>query len=586
MVEQSNLLFSFPVQTESQEVSFLNDPKAASHWVKGLSGINIGQAAHQLYKVLHAFNRVILPVKTRLEIAEILLPVVLRNGDKLERYFLQGSFPLSGKDLKVSQLARALQLEMALSYKTCIRDQLQRRTSAKEFALCCHRAMQFHLGILRHEAAAYRNYPKNFWQETHQIYRLALAQKVAQLQLARPGDGLPSTSSIESLFIQVLLFSLSDHYRLRHQDIYRIYQHLPHWSGAARLSSKFDRHQTEHCYCIDLQHNTPPLHLSLVNASDPASEDRLVLDTGGLISLLRQLRDKAKLNNLSGMYEMEGISTLVLDHLSFVWSELPPRKNSRTKMMFELNIAIGLNAIYHLLHRAQQEERASPDNLPGISDRIASLGESSDLLVDLDSAFWRISNSDITHIDDITFLEYDSSKPQWTREQHEEPDAHSYQIVNESAGGYCLSWDADGTVPIKVGELLGIQHETSKRLFSIAVSRWMKYERNKVLLGAAILSQSSSPVEAHLANQQNAYIQHCLLLGDGQGQQTPRLATPPLAFRAGQVVNLHSSGFQIHIRLLKLEDGSASYNIFSYEEVDLTLEQQATNGGPTPAGTG
>ena len=96
-----------------------------------------------------------------------------------------------------------------------------------------------------------------------------------------------------------------------------------------------------------------------------------------------------------------------------------------------------------------------------------------------------------------------------------------------------------------------------------------------MLLGTAILSKSSSPVEAQLANQENAFIHHCLLLGEGQGHQAPRFATPPLAFRTGQLVSLHGADFRIAIRLRKLVEGSASFNIFTYEEIDLASEQES-----------
>ncbi|MBF0256539.1 MAG: hypothetical protein HQL47_08805, partial [Gammaproteobacteria bacterium] len=99
-------LISFPAQTPPQNGSFLTSPKATQAWIDGLSNHPLGRAAHELYKVLHHCNRISLERGLRLELAQLFIQPVLRNARRLEKYYLNSSFPLKERDRKVAQLSR------------------------------------------------------------------------------------------------------------------------------------------------------------------------------------------------------------------------------------------------------------------------------------------------------------------------------------------------------------------------------------------------------------------------------------------------------------------------------------------------
>lgn len=566
---------SFPVQTQPQEESFLTSPQETRQWLQSLSGKKVGRTAHDLYKVLHDLNRVALPERTRYEITGLFIQPVRHNIHRLEKHYLNSNFPLNEKDRKIAQLSKTLLLELAISLKILLRDQLAHHSSLMDLALTSQRALFFHLFILRQVALTYHNYPRNFWQETHHIYQASKAAGVDTLEVSNGLCDDSRLTRVEDIYKQILLFSLSDHYRLRQQDILQIFRKLPEWSRGTLLDGKFDGNASDNLFFLDLDSNTPPLHLSLLDASMAGKDGSFLMDTRNLVKRLKTTKKGARLNNLSGQYEIKGLSTRILDHLTFVWSVIPPRNSSRTNLKFELTIAVGLKDIYMLLHKSQLENPDGTPVLPAdIANRISTVDGNSGMVVELDSNFWKIDSSEITHIDELIFLEHDSSLPAWTYQDDTAVTPLSYQIINESSGGYCISWKDQGGPAIKVGELLGIRSDSNDHRFSLAVSRWMKYAKGHNLLGIAVLSHSSYPIQARLADSENSLIQHCLLLGEQEGGELPMLATPPLAFRAGQTIKLFNANMQIQAQLVELHEGSSSFNIFSYEELSLSEGQE------------
>jgi hypothetical protein len=570
---------SFPQQNPPQEGSFFLSTPQTNKWLGGLGSARLGKGSHELFRVLHSLNRTELQPLARLEITELFIAPVLQYARKLETHLLRSSFPLKEKDLKISQLIKGLLLELALSFKILLCEQLQKRTSLTDLALSSQRVLSLHLASLRQVALSYHNYPRNFWQETHQVYKAAMSANVSRMDVFNDIQANPGVTQLEAIYKQIMLFSLSDHYRLRQSDIILIYKTLPEWSQDVILKEQHDRGDDDNLFFVDLNRNTPALHLSLLDNARTHEQECIYMDTEALIRHLSQCKDSARLNNLSGQLEAGGISTRIYEHLAFVWKMLPPRHSARTNLRYELTMAVGLKAISTLLHQAQRENPAAAEQLPpDIAHRVSSADESSGMLIDLDSNFWKIDSPDITHIDDLIFLEHGSDTPSWTQRDSLPVEPMSFRIINESSGGYCISWKDQGAPAIKVGELLGIQHEQKKHMFSLAVSRWMKYEQGHNLLGIALLSRSSYPIQARLSD--HGLVHHCILLGEFGTCQIPRLASPPLAFRANQTITLFNPNLRITVRLIELMEGSAAFNIFSYEELSLSDGQEEVASNP------
>ncbi|MEO5341983.1 MAG: hypothetical protein H7842_01370 [Gammaproteobacteria bacterium SHHR-1] len=565
---------SFPAQTPLAPDSFLNTPRRTQQWLKGLAKMPLARIAHQGYKALRTLNRSTLPLADRHQVSSLLALPLLHNSQRLEKYFLSLSFPLSEMDHKLAQLDRALLHEMALACKTLLRDQLHQGGRQADLLLSLQQTLQLQLAGLRQAALTYHGYPKNFWGETQPVFALARAAGLAQKSARNGLSSQPQRLHAENLYKQILLLGLSDHYRLRQQDILTILNHLPSWAEATELTETGPANgDCDGLFSLDLQRNRPPLHLSLL-AANQAAQPQLLLDARPLLQRLRELRNQAQWNNLTGQYESQGLTGKTLDHLGLVWRTVPPRSDSRTDLHFELTMVVGLGQICSLLQSIQLEQPRPPMGvLADISQRSASpdnwVAEPEVGLAE-EPRSQPYLGMDLGQIDEQIYLAQDSSFHACGWQEERKASLQNYSLVNQSSRGYCIRWNTQNAPAIKLGELLGIRDDDNPQRFGLGISRWMKYENEYSLLGIALIARDCQPIQARLAHNDNSPIHPCLLLDPAEGEDTPRLAAPPLAFRAGQEVSLFDSLSQTQIRLLDLIEGSAAFNLFSYEESGLT----------------
>lgn len=574
--------------------SFLANPREVAAWVQDLPIANVGETARKLYKAIYDFNQLAMPNLNRLKVAELFVSPTIYITNNLEKFYGDSAFPLSEKARKVALLTRALNGELVIAFKAVLQDQINTGIDKKSFAYAAHRALLFTLRVLRQSALTYRNYPKSLWRETHLIYFYCFANQADRLPIKESPDKESETSSVNDLYKRVLLFYLSDHYRLRQRDIQSVYTNLSEWCSQARLTLQARMKNPKNQFLIHLKRNAPPVHLSLID-KEP-NKDSIILDTGMLEESLQDLKNKAVLNNLTGLREIHGLSEPVIQHLHDAWSSLPERRSSRTQLNFELHIAVGLTAIHALIVEAKQHAGNQPGDEPSWppASQFSNLGDASDLSDDLDSSFWEHgldNTSGIPQMEQLTIeqssLSGSAEIPNWTRQARSHFTV-ACKTLNESAGGYCLNWKGTNIPRIKIGELVGIRSASKKERYSLAVTRWMKYEKGNIQLGVAIISPSCQAVEARLADEETSPMRKCLLLGGAKGGG-PSLVIPPLAFRGQQKLAVYAEAGTVKVRLGKLVEGSGAFNQYAYEELVQADEKpifqdDELDGAPSPLG--
>lgn len=538
------------------------EARATQHWLASLSGTRIGTTARELYKALKEFNRIQLQPRQRQPIIQVFLEPIHSSCRSLEAYYLHRAFPLDANTLKIAQINKALKLELALSFKILLRDLLKDSDTKQDIAQAIQGALTLHLSILRQDALTYHSYPKLFWKETNQLFRLALTHDIQSLEVALSLSETTTPRSIEESYRQIALAGLSDHYRLRQSEIIRLFNLLPEFSPVMQLSRDYDDQQKNR-FIVLLEHNLPPLPVSQAKAEILEDQKRLFLKTDRLITQLESLESKLIFNNLTGEKEYQGLSRRTFLHLQQVWSLMPTRHSPRTNLYFELDLVLGIKRIYK---RQLATRNAQLDSeLTSSSGLFSFLGaEGSDMQLDLHSGFWEEQPINITHINEHDYLRSGTGKADKNQEAQQR-----FQIINESDGGYCLSWNSNNMHSIKVGELLGIRQKDPSQNLDIAVCRWIKQEQDSGLLGIALLSSVAQPAEARLLEPEDSLLHQCLILEKDPATGHSRLLAPPLAFRSGQGLALIQEQSLIQIQLLELLESSSSFNIFSYEKPDL-----------------
>ncbi|MCU7959275.1 MAG: hypothetical protein KZQ58_04605, partial [gamma proteobacterium symbiont of Bathyaustriella thionipta] len=158
-------------------------------------------------------------------------------------------------------------------------------------------------------------------------------------------------------------------------------------------------------------------------------------------------------------------------------------------------------------------------------------------------------------------LEVESEIAAWADSSiHSEKARTLCQTVNESAGGYCMSWHDDGP-KVKVGELVGVQSTHEESQFGIGVIRWLRQDNISGLqVGVELMSPASQACKARLKGQKSATEQRCLLLPEAKAIKTRQsLIAPPLPFHAGEQLNITVDGEAQEIRLGNIIEANSAF---------------------------
>ncbi len=213
------------------------------------------------------------------------------------------------------------------------------------------------------------------------------------------------------------------------------------------------------------------------------------------------------------LWGIESLGKNLLRQLIQLWSTEQKRSFMRTKLNFELHVAVGISNIYRLIEVKNKKNPvpdksknlASIDNeyIPGNQFEILSKFSLEPLISENHTAIRRNNFEDFgpnsRDPDDIDPIISIWDKPENLQGQNK---TFVFQTLNESAGGYCLNWHGIHTPKILVGELIGIQSSMSSRQFGVGLVRWMKSNPNENMqVGVQMIAPSAIAVKAMKAKQ-------------------------------------------------------------------------------------
>ena len=151
----------------------------------------------------------------------------------------------------------------------------------------------------------------------------------------------------------------------------------------------------------------------------------------------------------------------------------------------------------------------------------------------------------------------------------------SVLTYNESAEGYCLSWQGNIPPKVRVGDILGIRSNKTPGEYSLGFIRWIKYLQDEDLhLGVQIVSPSCTsailtPSPKASSNPKNHF--RCILLnGDGVDKDQLGLIIDPREFDLNTIVTLVTEFGAHQIRLTDWVESSNSFIHYTFEYADGT----------------
>jgi len=577
---QNTLGFTTPERSSAPAGSMLLSPKEAAIWIGSLPMANVGETSRQVFKALVEFNRINIPNLDRIKIAELFRRPVGYISDNLRKYYYDSPFPLSAKSRKIAVLNRELYTELALAYKIFIETMISGgsgKFDRKLLIIAIHRAMRFLTTVIYQSMIVYDPIPVTVWKELHRLYAYAEQNQIYELAV-KDGRNDDKVSSIAALYKQALLLSVCSPYRMRQREIETVMQSMEHWGSLTTLNKPAKEPLDHFDFVARLSTDSPPLHNAL--ETDEAANLCRILNTQPLVQMLRETFDQVPQESGSngGNRTEPKLSRHLLRQLIRILSSEPKREFVRTKLNFELKVAVGITAIYSLLttekvsHEPATAQRTGSDldwidqptsNLPNPS--LYTVTEHKLALEGFDES---IQETIIASGFGESGCRQDGT-PIWaarpTEQQHE---TFACKTSNESAGGYCINWQGSNAPKIKIGEVIGVQSATVKNQFAIGISRWMKNQPGQGLqLGMQMIAPNVTAVLIHHLEGGNpaGHPQKSLLLPELRASELPAsLILPTLPFKTCDLIMIDQAGIERKARLTHLVETTGAFAQFYF----------------------
>lgn len=571
------LLLRVPTPSK-QSLSFCNStPRDLNRWLSDLPKANTGETARQLYQGLVELNQLDIPADERMRLLELMRPEVYFICRSLERYFLGKSIMLDERARKVANLCQALQSHLATGYKLVIKESLENtsRDKGQLLATALQRASHsLSLPLIR-ACQLYCPVPEGLWLELHQMYQLAVRYKLEQFAVRDTLTRHSQTMTIQQTYAIALLLGCAQTNQMRQSSIAPLAEALESWSPlltlqAAELPSSL--------YAVAPDKDAPPRYRSLYKAEEVPG--LLGIDTQRLVDAIQQhllLVDQP--DSRSPLPVPEGFNLDLLQHLGAAWGEIAERTFQRNPGQGTLTLCIGMSAAHFYLagKRPFQDLLKSDEELKTAVFKQTHVTDVWAGAFDAQQTDWEdgLSLTDIVY----TGSKPDAEAPPVAPDPAEAYPTYALPVVNQSPGGYCLSWQSEVPAQLQAGELLAIQ-DTAQASWRVALVRWIRQVRGGgTQMGIELIAPSAQPCGLKLLRKgdpSSQFLRALQLPAIDAISRPAHLITPRLPFQQGNKVQININGIESKAVLGRRQSSSGSFNQFEFQ----LIEESATSVTP------
>lgn len=569
-----------------QKDSFFHNSTNVEKWIESLPLASPIECAKLIFQNLFEMNRITLEPNQRIRALEIISETVEDVTNSMRTRFSSTPFPLAEKNHKIALLTREICKEMAIGYKTAVADQINAgnvKANQQPHIIAIHRVIHYLTKVLYFSYLIYEAHPAKTWHELHLIFTYSSINKFDRVPVENIISTVEQTYTVKHLYIKALLLAAASPYQLRQREMEVLYQQLDQFLLVAKLSVSNATEELAFGFLINLHADSPPAHVS-ATIKKP-SKQFFLLDTRPIMEIIQHSLtnlavDKEKLPELSTHLKL-----LLLKN----WGHSPHRHYVRTRLNFDLDIAVGLNEIHQLIVSANESGRKQSLYL-GPSE---SLGNSNDTLQR--SSLFLTAEEDQTHsvltlqnynegpANNGTFLSSQkidrdlqiNGDELITPQQNDiREKTHACKTINESSGGYCIDWPVETALKIRVGELIGIQSNSQAVKFGLAITRWIKsLPEKRLLVGLEIISHSSSSTKVRLDKivpKHKSVTFYPALSIEKRAEETRYLIVPSDLFNQGDtLIQKDENGMEEKTKLTSLVE---STGLFSQYQVAPIVE--------------
>lgn len=549
--------------------------KAVAKWVDALPKANIGETSRLVYSAVEDLAHLVIDAKTRFEMLELVRPAVHYVVDALGKHFMNQPPMLQEKQVKVSNLAQALQIDLALGYKIVAKQLSEEpRTDHTLLSTSIHRAISELSQILLRACQLYSSAPDNQWLDLHQLYRIAEDLDIANTEVVEPVNRVSQKSSVADAYKRALLLGTSRPNQLRQKDLQLIYDALELWTPKVDICKQIQGHEF---FTFDVEVDAPPAYRGISGVTDAATGLR-ALDSANLIAGFTTLSKTLESRGTppSGPDDIkiiDGVSTQLLDHLVSAWGVFSERAFARRDAEGILTLCVGLSAAQYFISGNIDFDKQmaggvaltlEDDSNPFLSRDVGLQGRSHLNTTNASGDPWghAFDAGGATFQDvNVDMLEriLNSKSPTSTggapvtraeRLAHlsdTEPTQplHEVRLVNTSPGGYCVDWEGEASERIQDGQVVALREE-NEQVWSVGVIRWIqRRDARHLRTGIEMIAAKAYACGVALLHKTNAKVDFMRALEVPEIEAVNIAATlivPNVPFRRGNKVYINKLG--------------------------------------------
>ena len=466
-------------------------PKEAGVWLDALPLTDSVQAAQQIYQALFTLNRMPLAANDRLVLMELYRKPVAVVAAGLQSHFARLSLPLKPRLKQLADFLCQLHMEMAYGYKHVLKAGLSERKPWESEAslLALERAIRYLGEVLLRSYQVYMPSPPGVWKEIHSFYRYAELHGQAHRLLVI--DDLEEGTTVTRAYLQALLLGLCGPYQLPQNECHQVNAFLARWGQKAGISSNLQAVDPVGHFLIDFDADHPavPFPRDVRLPAAPALRALNAIELARVAHDFSKRLQKGESARVLGLgFECVGAACVdTLKRMLRIWGLAGHRQFSRHHARLPLSLCVGLNAVHFFCDGQRpftlpQSSVAIPQQAAEPPDRLALEAELRD-------------ERPIT-----------APLPELFRVDSR------WQVRDESAGGLSLARSGEVGVPVRVGEVLGIQNPELNQ-WRIGVVRWVKSaDTAHVEMGVEMLAPHAHPLAVRPAGTDVVPYTQALLL--------------------------------------------------------------------------
>jgi len=536
---QTVLGYQLPKLVEQADLDIPLTPKELEVWLANFPSLNLQLLTNHIPKYIQDLNRVTLSDKRRLEMLEILRPMVMHIYQALAKKLRGMNLTLSDEFQETQWVASIMMAEMAIGYQRLLFNLAIRNPSLfdrGQYVLLAQRAVYYLGEKICLSYLLSLSVPERVWRDINATYAYTCKLK---LNAKKVNDDVAyfesNRGTIDDVFKRVLLLTIISPYALRSAELEQVYYGLSPWFNEIKLV-KLTESEGDH-YTINLEQDMGPEFQNSVSAI----EDEYHIDC---TKILENLRLWLETGSAPRSASSKGMSKKLLIELI---TKLDGSSRCRLKERIvtkgdRVEVIIGVDGIELFLSKLGESSSDESDSA-WMNDE--SRNENDNLL-----HFYTPEDVSKQKMDSVSTIENKNSA-----EQH-----HAFDIKNESEQGVCLSCSHLHGAGLYIGELMLIRG-FEPEIWTLGIVRWMTLLNKRVEVGLYLLSTCVEQVVIRQQGVETDATVNALWLVNSESGDT--LLLPSAEFETGDKLQVNHNNEMLDITLSESVWSSEGFSQFS-----------------------